>query len=214
MNALHVIDRLPLWIEGDLPEAEARRTSEHLSVCADCRAAAEALRESQSWLKDTPPAPFDEDDFRRLRNSVLEQLAAQKQPSARPKVAQLPYLGPALATAAALLLILLTPWIRKPAGSSRAEPEKRVASSSNPGLPVPPAEARMPVQVRGIRPPPPPSHRPVATPAKAGGQEIPDEIPITRVRIELQTSNPAVRIIWLPRGPSGPPSINEQSRLS
>lgn len=215
MNSFHVIDRLPLWIEGDLPDTEAHQVSEHLSGCASCRAAAEALRESQSWLKDAPPAPFDENDFIKLRRNVLEQLATEGLSPFRSKVIRFFQRGPLVAAAAALLLILLTPWIRIPKANPQAEPEKRASSSSIPRLALPPTEVRTPVQASPRVPiQSQQNHLSAVSPSKVGSPKILDEIPITQVRIELQTSNPAIRIIWLPRSPAEPPSTPEQSRLS
>ncbi len=215
MISFHVIDRLPLWIEGDLSETEARQVSQHLSGCASCRAAAEALQESQSWLKDAPPPPFDENDFIKLRRNVLEQLATQELPPSRLKVVRFYQWGPLVAAAAALLLIFLNRWTRTPEVSPRADPEKRASSSSNPRLALPPTQMRPPVQVPTVAPVRPlPDRQPVVFPSKVGSPEILVEIPSTQVRIELQTSNPAIRIIWLPRSPAEPLSTPEQARLS
>ncbi len=215
MNSYHVIDHLPLWVEGDLSETEASQVSEHLIRCASCRAAAEALQESQACLKDSPPPPFDENDFMKLRRNVLEQLATQELPPARLKAVRLYPWGPLVAAAAALLLIFLNPWTRTPEMSPRADPEKRASSSSNPRLALPPTKMRPPVQVPTVVPVRPlPDSKPVVFPSKVRSPEILVEIPTTQVRIELQTPNPAIRIIWLPRSPSESPSTREQSHLS
>ncbi len=215
MNSFHVIDHLPLWVEGDLPETDSHRVSEHLLGCTSCRATAEALRESQSWLKDSPPPPFDEDDLMELRRKVLKRLPSECLLPSRTKAIRFFHKGPLVAAAAVLLLILLTPWIRVQKANPQAEPEKRASSSLNPRLALPPTEVRAPVQASPrVAPRSLPIRMPVMSPNKAMGQEIPGETPVTQVRIEMQTSNPAIRIIWLPRSPSEPPSTPEHSRLS
>lgn len=62
MNDPHVLHLVALWIEGDLEAGEMLRVDSHLALCGSCRAEAEALRLSQSWLKAAPPGPFEESD--------------------------------------------------------------------------------------------------------------------------------------------------------
>lgn len=152
MTSFHVIEDLPLWVEGDLPEAETLRISEHLTECPSCRAVAEALQESQSWLKDAPPLPFDETDFAALRQDVLARLAAEAPARTHARVFRLTTWGSLLATAAALLFVVI---------SSRSSLQK----------PLPPADASHPLP-RPADPQPPGSWRPGRDPGTHSGPRL------------------------------------------
>ena len=101
MNHPHVLERLPLWVEGDLPSPEAMEVETHLVACPTCRAAAEAFAASQAWLKDTPEAPFTAADLVELRQEVLARIHAEATPRRRVRP-----LRPFLALAAAALCVL------------------------------------------------------------------------------------------------------------
>jgi anti-sigma factor RsiW len=162
MNQTHVEALLPLWVEGDLPGEEARGVADHLQHCAPCRAAAEALAASQTWLKDAAEAPFSEGERARFHREVLERA---HEPASR--------LRPILAAAALLLALLGVTLV---SGRRRAAP-----------LPPPPAVARTAPDLP--RPPVPPASHPRIRPAPPGRPAL--------ARLELQTSDPHIRIIWL-----------------
>lgn len=204
MTTPHVLPQLPLWIEGDLSGAEAQRVTDHLDGCPSCRAAAEALRESQKWLKDAPPLPFEDHDFAQVRQKVLERLASEASPSTQIKMAPFSRWRPLLAAAASLLLILL---------ASRSNLQKRQPVIAPPPLPSQAPEPQptpfippVPTAPRVTRRPAP-NPGPIPLPRPSQGAEPLNEPPATAIRIELQTANPNIRIIWLPNS-------SEPSRLS
>ena len=167
MTLRHVEDQLPLWVEGDLGAEEAVAVEIHLAACAACREAAEALRESQAWLR-SDAAPFNAEDREDLRRAVLARVQG-------PARGAWWGAGIAALAAAALLIFFVRP-----------HPVEAVAS-----LPAPPAPAPAPVappervvrvaRRHPVRPPLEPSAGPGAS------------------RIEIQTDNPQIRIIWLAR---------------
>lgn len=182
MTASHVLEQLPLWVGGDLAEVEAAAVQAHLDRCPDCRAAAQSLAESRAWLLEDAVPPFTAEDRVRLRAEVMAQIRAEK-----PGRVQL---WPRLLLAAAVL-----GWILLSQGSPRPVPPSVAQRREPVALPlVVPDPASAPVPVRRIRRPPVPP--------------APPEVPETALaRIELQTDNPNIRIIWLARStaPVAPP---------
>ena len=183
MNPRHVMDQLPLWIEGDLDAPAMAAVEAHLAACDACRAEAEAFRESQAWLK-ADAVSFTAEDREALRRAVLAQVHA-------PMAPRRAWWGAGLAAlaAAVLLVFLVHP---RPAPVVAALPSVPPAPVQ-PTEPAPlPSPAVKVVRVARHRPTPPPLER-AAGPGAS--------------RIEIQTSNPQIRIIWLAResAPQGSP---------
>lgn len=178
----HVLDLLPLWAGDDLGTAEMAAVDRHLEGCPACRAAAEDLRASRAWLREAMAAPFGVADHARLRRALMDRVAAEPRP--RPLS---PRMRISLLAAAALLLASLTWALRQPqptapvAGPAVPEP---ALPGSKPALPQP-----HPLAARAT---PAPARR---TPASA--REEPPSPPATPARIEFQTADPNIRIIWL-----------------
>ena len=180
MSDRHVLSQLPLWVEGDMEGREASAVEAHLAACESCRAEAEMLRESQAWLKSAPP-PFGAEDRDSLRREVLARIRSA--PAGRKPT--LVWWGAAAMAAAASLLIALFHHGRSEAASLPA-PSVAVI--------VPPTTAPVAPTLRVVsiarRHPVP---RPLDPEAGPGAS-----------RIELQTSNPRIRIIWLARATTPP----------
>lgn len=191
MKSRHVLDLLPLWVEGDLSHLDQQRVDGHLETCAACAAEAQALRRSQAWLKEAAPAPFEAADFAALRSAVLAQVASEPLPQP-PPARSLP-LRPLLAAAALLLLVLGAPripsWLAPAPILAPATPEAPALREVALTLPEPPALPR-----------PLPRHRP--SPLRAG----------PALRLEFQTADPAIRVIWLP--PAAPSPASETTPRS
>lgn len=183
MTASHVLEQLPLWVGGDLAEADAAAVQAHLDRCPDCRAAAQALAGSRDWLLEDSVAPFTAEDRLSLRAEVMARIRAEHPRRLRS--------WPRWLLAAAAL-----GWFLLPQGPPRPAPAA-VAQRPQPAplpvpLPVPDPPSPIPVH-RVRRPPVPPTPPDLSEPALA--------------RIELQTDNPNIRIIWLARStaPVAPP---------
>lgn len=191
MICRQVQDQLPLWVEADLPAAVLAAVADHLQQCAACQTRAEALRASQAWLKDPEPPPFDLADRARLRREVMARIRAEaprKTAFLRPR--------PLLAAAAVLLALLGTGLVHfLPQAPAPARPALAQASPRQVPIPEPPI---LPAAVPA-RPIPRPhlAHRP-----SPSARSIEAEPAVTR--IELQTDNPQVRIIWLAQAQSEP----------
>jgi anti-sigma factor RsiW len=188
----HVLDRLPDWVAGDLDGPEAEGVRAHLDRCQGCRAAADRIREGWTWLQEAMDPPFSAADHADLRRAILDRLRQERppQPAARfaPRAAFL-----ALAAAALLLLALAPPWRHVPPA---------------PGRPAPPPwnEAHAPLLASPTQAESPRAAPPRLAQARPTPRTAPDRNPAP-TRIEFQTSDPTVRIIWLAQAtpPSRPP---------
>ena len=197
MTNRHVLNRLPLWIAGDLDATETEAVQAHLDQCPDCRIAADRLSESRAWVRETLEPPFDAADHVRLREAILVQVRLAEPPHRasrlRPRAALL-----ATAAAALLVLTLSHPWHQAPPASPLPAPPALAGTTT---VPAPQATARTapprPAPLRLARARPAPRE---ATDADTGP-----------ARIEFQTSDPTVRIIWLARATPHPePDLSQE----
>ncbi|MBP1773927.1 MAG: putative zinc-finger [Holophagaceae bacterium] len=205
MTHPHVLDQLPLWVEGDLTAPELEAVERHLAACPACREAADQLRQSQAWLREALASPFGAEDRARLRASVMARLAA-------PPPAPRRFLVPsALLAAAAVLVVAVLTWNRpqgKPAPLPTAGTGPEFTSRATAGATDIPAPA----------PPLPPRVR-LARAAHAQAQlqvrQRPDGTALPRrepARLEFQTADPTIRIIWLAQAtplPDPNPTLEE-----
>jgi len=65
---------IPLYIGGDLEQAESDGLRLHLENCAACSRVAGEFQASQSWFAAAPLPDFDEASFANMRASVLSQI--------------------------------------------------------------------------------------------------------------------------------------------
>jgi len=187
---LHVLDQLPLWVEGDLGTSEQAAVEGHLAGCPACRVAAEQLKTSQVWLREALASPFNASDQDRLRRKVLDQIRAEAavKPSRR-----LAARGGLLTACAASLLIATLVWRQ---GGRHEDSPTAVGPP-----PAPPVAARPTLE------PPPVGHGLTTPSTRLQTRATPIQesaSPPTGgpTRIEFQTTDPTIRIIWLAQ--SGP----------
>ncbi|MCE1205162.1 MAG: zf-HC2 domain-containing protein [Holophagaceae bacterium] len=190
----HVLHQLPLWVEGDLDAAGMAAVDRHLAQCPDCASAAGALRASQDLLREAMVSPFTTADRERLRGRVLAQVRVEASTKPTRRLIPRPAL---LAVGAATLLFTVILWRQEP---TVAIPEPRPAPTAPQPPPEPPpavAFQRGPLPLR-IR-------ESAATPGKT-------TLPAIPTRIEFQTADPTIRIIWLAQSnplPDTTPSMEE-----
>jgi hypothetical protein len=179
---------LPLFEGRDLDPARMSEVAAHLASCERCRGVHAELAAGRAFLEASPPAPLSEADYAGLRRAVWSRIETDAVRPARGRVGRV-ILASAGLTAAALAAILVLharPELPRAAGRTGAV----VAREE-------PAVAALPEAPREEPPPPPTPATPVGyTPRKAvrtaaRGSES------RVVRIEFQTANPDVRIIWL-----------------
>ncbi|HEX4846168.1 MAG TPA: zf-HC2 domain-containing protein, partial [Geothrix sp.] len=169
---IHVLDQLPLWVEGDLATAEMAAVDRHLGDCPACRAAADRLRTSQAWLREALAPPFDAGDHESLRHRVMDQIRAERRPSER-RLRTRPAL---LAACAAILLVATLTWRQERPAPGPPAPMAALKSNPEPAPEAPSLARAEPARIA------PRSARPPMAVAPA---DTPPEAP---ARIEFQTA--------------------------
>jgi anti-sigma factor RsiW len=195
MTMNHVLDLLPFWVGGDLTREEMEAVDRHLAGCAACRDAATRIRTSQAWLKDALASPFEASDRERLRRGVLDRIRTE--PTGRP-TRRLALPSSLFATAAVLLVAFLT-WHpyrgTVPVPVQGTPPPPKVAEKASP--PVPQPRTAPPEIARA-------THLHARSLPKQESESPPQGEP---ARIEFQTSDPNIRIIWLAQAKPLPETI-------
>ena len=237
MNCRRVEKLLPLFIEDDLRPALATRIASHLEWCGKCNWLADDYKESQSWLRASTPPEFDRVLLDSVKNGALAQIAANKQRQSRwTAFAEHWNRRQMFALSAAALIIVATFVIyvyqsrMKDAGrieSVLRVPDQLPQVDQSPdlsGAPKTALEASLPPQrslpkrtrhllKRFARVGTPvekekldvaQSQAPVLPDAQSPGLSSDSK---DMLRIEIQTSDPLIRIIWFaPRESDSPPT--------
>ncbi|HUG41611.1 MAG TPA: zf-HC2 domain-containing protein [Longimicrobiales bacterium] len=94
----HWTDRISAYVDGDLPEREARRLEEHVARCPSCAAALEELRALVGAAGSLPDVPPERD----LWPGIEARLASRSSEGVAPKVVPLHGARPAGARRVAL----------------------------------------------------------------------------------------------------------------
>ncbi|MGE0132952.1 MAG: anti-sigma factor [Blastocatellales bacterium] len=212
---------IPLFAGGDLSAREAEALNKHLESCADCRQLASEFEESRDWLNSFAAPQFDEAMLDGLRDSVLKEIGQEE---TRPGLLKwiLPSWNPRFAFAASLALLLLIAafslliYRRQPLHAPKRDQAEMKKDASD-KLELHPVETRdeqgsriverKPGQPRITRKSagtesPQPEAQTVAPDFVAQNIEPPDpaktDLASNRemTRIEFQTADPNIRIIW------------------
>jgi len=196
MNCTHIQNLLPLYIEGDLPSQQADTVRAHLFSCPQCRESASEYEASQEWLRaagGSGGTQLEDRFFDDLRASVWRGIEDSNKPTAF-------FSGWRWAIAFALLLITAGALLY----SRRMQPVRDIPDvvkllpppATGPVAavtePHPPQARRRPRQIRPLRMMPL-----LPTPAQAVRTEVAHDRSDSMLRIEIQTADPNVRIIWL-----------------
>ncbi len=206
---------IALCAGSDLPREDELRLELHLADCSRCRRFAAELRESQDaflrWRSEQPADHLLE----KVRRGVLSQIAHDNKRIHSQLRMQIPFFNQrvrfALGTAAACLLfaILWTVWSKmtsereaeigkhEPAAAAGVPDDAVIAMKSPVHDPVEQTHEAAPVRRPALRAA---VSSPAAEPAQptAQAQVAESEVapPSPPLRIELQTADPNVRIIW------------------
>jgi putative zinc finger protein len=223
MNCRRIEKLMPLYVEGDLENDQAARVSAHIEECGDCKKSLIEYEASQSWLRLHEPPEFEDALFDSIRLGVMSEIN-QKRHSAFARFFETriaPYRA-YYATACLLIIFAAFAFYFYP-GSPNAvlNPKETTAESSTP---VPaqndvkqaseanPAEAPA-LERKRFRAAPAvktkkyTDHANSPQPDNVIAQKSEKKIPnLTTdagtnteemMRIEFQTSDPNIRIIWL-----------------
>lgn len=142
------------------------------------------------WLRSERPS-FAEEDFAAMRRGVWRAIETRRRPEGAFRPGRLLFAGGALLAAALVAMLWLRP---------RSESLEAVASARTPVPAAPPAAADTPASQRLVGDVPAPTAARRRLPARRprGFEGAP-------VKIEFQTPNPDVRIIWLVKKDEAPP---------
>lgn len=100
----HVLDDLELYAVGALAPADSERVASHLTLCTQCRAAADEIAETVAALADALPA---REPPAALKDRIIAAARAEARPARRPFRLAWPSLDlRPLAMAAAVVLVL------------------------------------------------------------------------------------------------------------
>ena len=220
MNCRRIEELIPLYVECDLESDEAGRVSAHLETCGNCGALVAEYESSQAWLRLNTMPDFDEATLNDLKRGVMREIdGARERPRffgffPRPLMP-----GRAFAAVAALLIIFaafaLYIYLGRPSAVSN---ESNLAHDAYTTEKAPEPEDSKPAQAANsiVRP-----HRVkrYASKANAGSMigerrkldrtimpktdntiarktvDVPTETE-EMTRIEIQTGDPNIRIIW------------------
>ncbi len=235
MNCTRAEQLIPLHTGGDLQPLEAESLRRHIETCAHCQQIAEEFAASQTWLSEFAAPSFNEAVFADLRTSVRREIEHKESAGDRGRWFEwlLPKWNPQLAFVAMILLLLgVALVIYRYQLSSK---QVNIADGQTPPKPVmtplpsPPIEReqfvtenqahpRLPKSTRrlahsitnrpavAVKPPSTPAGAEMpleSTPTNTIAQAIPER---EMLRIEMQTSDPNIRIIWFAPKPDNSPT--------
>ena len=237
MNCRRVQKLMPLYVEDDLRPALANRVGSHLEWCGRCNWLADEYKESQSWLRAWAPPEFDRALLDSVKNGALAQIAASNQRPSRWAALALPSNRRqvfALSAAALVIVGIFVIYVyqARSKDSGNVEAVKKMpdempagdrvlnlsgATKAAPEASVPPHRSVS----KGTR-------QPLKAFARAGVPREREELDVAQsqgpaqpnapgpdlasdsknmLRIEIQTSDPLIRIIWFaPRESDSPPT--------
>ncbi len=156
------------------------------------------------WLRSERP-PFSEEDRAAMRRAVWREIEARPRPEGAFWPGRFAFAGGAVLAAAVVLVAVL--WLR-PATQPSVPVPTPVAEGPSAGPAVAASAAKPPAEESPIVPTQLASVAPRRLPAPA--QAAPAEsVP---VKIEFQTANPNVRIIWLVKKGEAVPHSNPSGR--
>lgn len=219
MNCRRIQDLIPLYVGGDLKASRALEVSSHLDRCDECRGVMDEFSESQQWARAAAEPNFDEAFFDDLRQSVFARIESLR---ARPSFFQLlkdrMSLKPALALTVALMVIAAGVAFYIYSGGTKNDSSKNVLAEKKKNQEE---QTVAPVEEEKENPKNQRHRRPrwrqrdaIATKARRSSSveqlvskntdrarfewqtSTGETMPQGMTRIEFQTSDPNIRIIW------------------
>ena len=230
MNCKQIDELLPLYASHDLDEKRARLVSKHVQMCVTCARVAEEYRETVELTQRFVPPVFADNVYASVREQVLRQI--EDEPTAPLPQLFTVWFRPRMAWAIASVLLItfgffalysVVNWntkvqpvannhpVAEQPGSSAPGPKVNVAGSGTGGTPT---EDKRKVNRRIVNRPlkakdswsrsasispkwrdPEPGNTSPAYGAAPGQSPL---------RVELQTKNPNIRIIWFTQSNTKP----------
>ena len=218
MNCTRIASLLPLYASADLPAPQRAQVRAHLAQCESCAASAAEFVSTREWLQREAVPEFDETFYAELRYAVRQELAA---PSVRAAWLRWHWLKPC--AVALLLLTIFSLRLFQTKGVPPTDIVKTPASSPTPDAgrtPMPPTNV-FAQTLKAVTP----HHRAVRRVSKTESApellvkvesaNVPEPPQVASaaepemLRIEMQTADPNIRIIWFaPKLNSASPELN------
>lgn len=198
--------KLPLFVGDDLEAAARRPVAAHLETCDVCRAIEQELAASRQWLESVSATPFSESDYATMRQAVWRRIEGRGLEAGTGGFRRLAVAATGILAAVIAAVFLL----HAPVEAPRAPVRARAAVTEEPAVAAAPARAEEKSipdiggtpSVKTVR-----SRQPhLATRAARPDAES------SVARIEFQTANPHVRIIWLVNKGEAAPATRPASR--
>lgn len=210
MNCKNVEPLLSLYVGGDLEEEDSRLVAAHLQSCTACAVVADEYTRAGQLLQGYEAPLFSEEIYAGVREQVLNEIARESDARARPGFFSelfLTLVRPRMRwiTAALLLAISVTVLYLSRNGSSHVPIAQHVAvqteepKDSNESAGPSSSSNKAPVPVV-IKRRPKPSKVDSSTNDRLGRRNVVVSQPssaLAPLRVEMQTSNRNIRIIWL-----------------
>lgn len=226
MLCAHAEKLIPLFAGDDLPAPEADALRSHLESCANCRRLAAEFEECQSWLREFSAPQFDEATLDGMRDSVLRDIGRIEHRSRRLQWIVPGWNLQFMASMSMLLLIVFVAVYAYRGRQPRPVPDKKDFVIANPShgennerVNASPVPARRSLRKRARRIIENPGAKPIQPPDRViahmslssspiniepvfgppGGDAAKDDAMFNQemTRIEFQTADPNIRIIWL-----------------
>jgi len=189
MSHPHVTEKLALWVGGDLTEQEALSVQAHLDNCPACRSEASAYREAMSGLRTQPVLPFTEAERAAMRLEVMTKVRALGAP--KPK-RTMPWLLAAAASIPALMLFHAL-------YAAKEKPAPVAVMAAVQSNPLEAAQKARPAAYETSKPTDTLVKNASPVPAMRRKRTANAAVMVAQssvTRIEFQTENPNIRIIW------------------
>jgi hypothetical protein len=200
---------LPLLVGDDFEGRRKREIEEHLAGCEECRLIHRDLLRSCAWIASIPGPSHGEAESGELRRGVWRQIESRglRAGEVVPRYRRFAVASAAALLAAALVGIVVLskgrpgPVASSPAAVVPAAPEEAVAALA-------PARTLEEVEASALPAPVPVKTRPSRARAGRHAGAVPSEV----IKIEFQTANPDVRIIWLVKKGAETPSASGRNQ--
>jgi anti-sigma factor RsiW len=189
---------IPLFVEGDLSERRTEKVRRHIEGCARCRSLTDSYRLSQRWLRSAPPLDVGGATLEGLRRSVWKRIGSEPAPSPAWRQIERAWAAlrhwtaqPAMATLALFVVVTGSFALSRVTGPALGPAAHHRLENQDPATsPASDESAAEPVLARASQ-----EEGDEMDPASGDGAE-PGVASDDSMRIEIQTRDPDVRIIW------------------
>lgn len=80
MNCKQIEKRLPLYVSDDVAQSQSELIRRHLELCANCLTLLNELDDTRAWLQSSTTPNIDEDELSHMRSAVLIGISKNPEP--------------------------------------------------------------------------------------------------------------------------------------